>query len=52
MFDVIIVGGGAAGFYAAIQIAERSTDIKIGIFEPLKSSLVKLALNYLKHNIK
>mgnify|MGYP001292424212 FL=1 len=45
MFDVIIVGGGAAGFYAAIQIAERSTDIKIGIFERGKTVLTKVKVS-------
>ncbi|WP_127137209.1 NAD(P)/FAD-dependent oxidoreductase [Flagellimonas oceanensis] len=45
MFDVIIVGGGAAGFYAAIQIAERSTDIKIGIFERGKTVLSKVKVS-------
>ena len=33
MFDVIIVGGGAAGFYAAIHIAEQAPNLNIAIFE-------------------
>jgi predicted Rossmann fold flavoprotein len=45
MFDVIIVGGGAAGFYAAIQIAERSPDIKIAIFERGKTVLSKVKVS-------
>ncbi len=33
MFDVIIVGGGAAGFYAAIHIAEADPNLSIAILE-------------------
>ncbi|AWX44054.1 uncharacterized protein HME9304_01054 [Flagellimonas maritima] len=45
MFDVIIVGGGAAGFYAAIQIAEKSPELKIAIFERGKSLLSKVKVS-------
>ncbi|QQS35926.1 MAG: NAD(P)/FAD-dependent oxidoreductase [Ignavibacteriales bacterium] len=33
IYDVIIIGGGAAGFFTAINIAERSEDLKILILE-------------------
>ena len=31
--NIIIVGGGAAGFFAAINIGEQNPDIKIVILE-------------------
>lgn len=45
MFDLIIVGGGAAGFYAAIQVAERAPDLKIAIFERGKTVLSKVKIS-------
>ncbi|MBA4744930.1 MAG: NAD(P)/FAD-dependent oxidoreductase [Muricauda sp.] len=45
MFDVIIVGGGAAGFYAAIQIAELSPQLNIAIFERGKTVLSKVKVS-------
>ncbi|RIV34656.1 NAD(P)/FAD-dependent oxidoreductase [Flagellimonas lutimaris] len=45
MFDVIIVGGGAAGFYAAIQIAGLSPELKIAIFERGKTVLSKVKVS-------
>ncbi|MHA7829524.1 MAG: BaiN/RdsA family NAD(P)/FAD-dependent oxidoreductase [Flagellimonas sp.] len=45
MYDIIIVGGGAAGFYAANQIAELSPDLKIAIFERGKSVLSKVKVS-------
>ncbi|MBO0330559.1 BaiN/RdsA family NAD(P)/FAD-dependent oxidoreductase [[Muricauda] lutisoli] len=45
MFDVIIVGGGAAGFYAAIQIAELSPDMKVAVFERGKTVLSKVKVS-------
>ncbi|MBO0343216.1 MAG: NAD(P)/FAD-dependent oxidoreductase [Bacteroidota bacterium] len=45
MFDVIIVGGGAAGFYAAIQIGELSPDMKVAIFERGKTVLSKVKVS-------
>ncbi|MDF0715199.1 NAD(P)/FAD-dependent oxidoreductase [Muricauda sp. 334s03] len=45
MFDVIIVGGGAAGFYAAIQIAELAPDMKVAIFERGKTVLSKVKVS-------
>ncbi len=43
--DLAIIGGGAAGFFAAIRAAERSTDIKIIIFEQAKSVLNKVRIS-------
>ncbi|WP_318310516.1 BaiN/RdsA family NAD(P)/FAD-dependent oxidoreductase [Flagellimonas crocea] len=45
MFDVIIVGGGAAGFYAAVQIAELSPNLNIAIFERGKTVLSKVKVS-------
>lgn len=45
MFDVIIVGGGAAGFYAAIHIAEKAPHLKIAVFERGKSVLSKVKVS-------
>ncbi|MGW9684165.1 NAD(P)/FAD-dependent oxidoreductase [Flagellimonas sp. 2504JD1-5] len=45
MFDVIIVGGGAAGFYAAIQISEMAPKLKIVIFERGKTVLSKVKVS-------
>ncbi|THV61633.1 NAD(P)/FAD-dependent oxidoreductase [Flagellimonas alvinocaridis] len=45
MFDVIIVGGGAAGFYAGIHIAEKASHLKIAIFERGKSVLSKVKVS-------
>lgn len=45
MFDVIIVGGGAAGFYAAINVAELRPNTKIAIFERGKSVLSKVKVS-------
>lgn len=45
MFDVIIVGGGAAGFYAAIHIAEINPQLKVAIFERGKTVLSKVKVS-------
>lgn len=45
MFDVLIVGGGAAGFYAAIQIAEADSNLKIAILERGKEVLSKVKVS-------
>ncbi|MEW2921212.1 NAD(P)/FAD-dependent oxidoreductase [Muricauda sp. ANG21] len=45
MFDVIIVGGGAAGFYAAIHIGEQAPQLKVAIFERGKTVLSKVKVS-------
>lgn len=45
MFDVIIVGGGAAGFYAAIHMAEVNPDLDIAILERGKDVLKKVRIS-------
>tara|TARA_R110000868_G_scaffold125037_3_gene330389 strand:+ start:9546 stop:10835 length:1290 start_codon:yes stop_codon:yes gene_type:complete len=45
MFDVLIVGGGAAGFYAAIHIAEANPSLKIVILERGKEVLTKVKVS-------
>ncbi len=45
MLDVIIVGGGAAGFYAAIHIAEAAPKLKIAILERGKDVLAKVKVS-------
>ncbi len=45
MFDVIIVGGGAAGFFGAIQTARANSKLKIAIFERGKSVLGKVKVS-------
>ncbi|MFK7814114.1 MAG: NAD(P)/FAD-dependent oxidoreductase [Maribacter sp.] len=45
MFDVLIVGGGAAGFFAAIHIAEADSSLKIAILERGKEVLTKVKVS-------
>ncbi len=45
IFDVIIVGGGAAGFYTAIQIAEANPKLTVAIFERGKTVLGKVKVS-------
>jgi predicted Rossmann fold flavoprotein len=45
MFDVIIIGGGAAGFYCAIHIAEANPELKIAILERGKQVLSKVKVS-------
>ena len=44
-YDVIIVGGGAAGFFSAINIAETYQDLKIAILERGKDVLSKVKIS-------
>ena len=44
-FDVIIAGGGAAGFFTAINIAETNPKIKISILERGKEVLSKVRIS-------
>ena len=43
--DVIIVGGGAAGFFAAINIAEKNPNLKVAILERGKEGLAKVKVS-------
>ncbi len=45
MYDIIIIGGGAAGFYAAIQTATENQNLKIAIFERGKTVLGKVKVS-------
>lgn len=44
-YDIIIVGGGAAGFFTAINIAERKPQLKIAILERGKNVLEKVRIS-------
>ena len=41
-FDIIIVGGGAAGFFTAINIVEKNPKLKVAILERGKEVLSKV----------
>ncbi|WP_452222205.1 NAD(P)/FAD-dependent oxidoreductase [Lacinutrix salivirga] len=43
--DVIIIGGGAAGYFAAINLAERRPDLNITILERGKEVLTKVKVS-------
>lgn len=43
--DVIIIGGGAAGFFAAINIAEQHPHLKVAILERGKEGLQKVRIS-------
>ncbi|RXJ49881.1 BaiN/RdsA family NAD(P)/FAD-dependent oxidoreductase [Gelidibacter gilvus] len=43
--DIIIIGGGAAGFFAAINIAERHPNLKVAILERGKEGLQKVKVS-------
>lgn len=45
MHDVIIVGGGAAGFFTAINIAEKNPKLKVAILERGKEVLTKVRVS-------
>jgi predicted Rossmann fold flavoprotein len=44
-YDIIIIGGGAAGFFAAINAAEMDTGAKIAILERGKEVLTKVRIS-------
>ena len=44
-YDVIVVGGGAAGFFGAIQLAERRPGVKILILEKSTKLLSKVRIS-------
>lgn len=44
-YDIIIVGGGASGFFAAINIAQNNPDFKIAILERGKTGLQKVKIS-------
>ncbi|MFT3795058.1 NAD(P)/FAD-dependent oxidoreductase [Flavobacterium sp.] len=44
-YDIIIVGGGAAGFFTAINIAEKHPKLKIAILERGKEVLEKVRIS-------
>ena len=44
-FDVICVGGGAAGFFTAINIAEKNPELRIAILERGKEVLTKVRIS-------
>ena len=44
-YNVIIIGGGAAGFFAAINIAEHNPDLKIVVLERGKEVLNKVKVS-------
>ena len=43
--DVVIIGGGAAGFFTAINLAEQSPDVKVVILERGKDVLTKVRIS-------
>ncbi len=44
-YDILIIGGGAAGFFTAINIAENNPNLKIAILERGKSVLEKVRIS-------
>ncbi|MGB5943764.1 MAG: NAD(P)/FAD-dependent oxidoreductase [Leeuwenhoekiella sp.] len=44
-FDVLILGGGAAGFFTAINLAESSPSLKIAILEKSAAGLAKVKVS-------
>ncbi|MCA0132560.1 NAD(P)/FAD-dependent oxidoreductase [Winogradskyella sp. D23] len=43
--DIIIIGGGAAGFFAAINIAERNPNLTVSLLERGKEGLQKVKIS-------
>ncbi|MBQ4802908.1 NAD(P)/FAD-dependent oxidoreductase [Aquimarina sp. MMG015] len=44
-YDFLIIGGGAAGFFTAINVAEKNPKLKIGILERGKEVLSKVRIS-------
>lgn len=44
-YDILIIGGGAAGFFSAINIAEKNRNLKIAILERGKETLTKVRIS-------
>ena len=44
-YDIIVVGGGAAGFFTAINIVEKRPNLKVAILERGKSVLEKVRIS-------
>lgn len=44
-YDILIVGGGASGFFSAINIAEKNRNLKIVILERGKETLTKVRIS-------
>lgn len=45
MYDVVIVGGGAAGFYGALHLAEGAPQLKIAVLEKGRKVLTKVKVS-------
>ena len=45
MYDLLVIGGGAAGFYGAIHVARQKPDLRIGILEQGKQVLGKVKIS-------
>ena len=45
MFDVVVIGGGAAGFYGALNIAHGNNGLKIAILEKGRNVLSKVKVS-------
>ncbi len=45
MYDLIVVGGGAAGFFGAIHVAEQRPDLKVAILEQGNKVLSKVRIS-------
>lgn len=44
-YDILIIGGGAAGFFTAVNIAEKNPQLKIVILERGKETLAKVRVS-------
>ena len=44
-YDIIVIGGGAAGFFAAINIAEKHPNLSVAILEKAKQGLQKVKIS-------